>query len=786
MHRLLLKAIFRNLIVIISIIILSSCSSTQQRHDTAETAVTENVDVVTYDTELYDDEVDEKPQLTASEKIARFFSRENQREVPVDGDPYARLETREGPGRAPRINTSRINRGKKEQSSVEFVGSLSSGGSGAEISGANLAKDKKELKASGSKAYNSRDKVSINYDSEPLALIVEQLLGGLLAANYVTVAELAGSVTFQTQKSIYKYQVPAVVRDILARNGYVMKLINGVYQIGVPEVIQQLEANAAFGKSGDLVSRVINLKRGEAEEIASVVAGVLPLGASVTPVQSSNAIILRASLADISSILELVNTLSESGAADNLVAIIPLNESPPEQVAASLLGLYSNNGTLPADIPVVIPLENQQSLLVGVKSKRAMSDVRRLLKGLDRDLRDQPSLRIIPLKHLPADEIATQLNAIFGNGANPVGAQTADNSGAPNAAPAAQGNEGADANEGGDSVQAPAIVRRSSNDRGQGSPNASRFRDRQDELNSRATAGAAVTAQVQTDISIVPDNRNNALLVYANFKQFKRLREVVRSLDLPLAQVVIEATIVEVDINDELGYGVQWFLQGQGITLRSSENAQPGDPGTAGGVALLNFGVGSLNATVVLEALQAVTDVQIISSPYLTVLDGRAARLSIGDQIPFVTATSTSNANGVTVTNQVEVRDTGIILEVTPRVGVDNSVLLNINQEVSSVRPGGAGVELTPTISQRSINSDVVVKSGRTILLGGLIQDTATKTKTGVPVVSKIPIFGELFKQTQDNLNRTELLVMITPRVIRKASQLENITRQLRYNLSSK
>ena len=662
---------------------------------------------------------------------------------------------------------------------------MSSGGASANTLAIDDTRNKRELKAAGSASFKSRDRVTIRYENEALSQVVEQLLGGLLSVNYVTSANLEETVSFQSREPVFKYQVPTIVRDILARNGYVMKLINGVYQIGVPEVIQQLEANAAFGKDGDLVSRVINIKRGEAEEIATVIAGILPLGASVTPVASNNSIIVRASPVDMPSILDLTNTLSESGIADNLVGIIALRESPPEQVAAAVIALYSNNGTPATNIPVLIPLENQQSLLIGTNSKRAMADVRNLIKGLDRDLRDQPSLRVIPLKHLPADEIAGQLNAIFGSEGGNL-PSTISPSSAPNVADNSQivQNEG-DANTGGDSVQAPAIVRRSSNDQGQGSPNAARFRQEQSNINPLASAGP-ITAQTDTGISIVPDNRNNALLVFANFKQFKRIKEVVSSLDLPLAQVVIEATIVEVEINDELGYGVQWFLQGAGLSVRSSENAQPADPGTSGGVAVLGFGVGSLNATVVLEALQAVTDVQIISSPYLTVLDGRAARLSIGDQVPFVTGTSTSNANGVTVTNQVEVRDTGIILEVTPRVGADNSVLLNINQEVSSVAPGGVGADLTPTISQRSINSDVVVKSGRTILLGGLIQDRSTTTKVGVPVVSKIPLFGELFKQTQDDIERTELLVMITPRVIRKSSQLENITRQLRFNLSAK
>ncbi|MEP3669770.1 MAG: type II and III secretion system protein, partial [Roseibium sp.] len=186
----------------------------------------------------------------------------------------------------------------------------------------------------------------------------------------------------------------------------------------------------------------------------------------------------------------------------------------------------------------------------------------------------------------------------------------------------------------------------------------------------------------------------------------------------------------------------------------------------------------------VLEALQTVTDLEIISSPYLTVLDGRAARLSVGDQIPYlVQSTNASETGTTTTTNEIEVRDVGIILQVTPNIRADNSVLLNVQQEVSSAQQTGAGEDLTPVISQRTINSDIVVQSGKTVLLGGLIQSRSEKVTSGVPVISKVPVVGNLFKQTDDVLDRTELLVMITPRVVRRSLQLDSITRLLKGRL---
>ena len=184
---------------------------------------------------------------------------------------------------------------------------------------------------------------------------------------------------------------------------------------------------------------------------------------------------------------------------------------------------------------------------------------------------------------------------------------------------------------------------------------------------------------------------------------------------------------------------------GQGDTDRSG----------TGGVAVLNRTFGNFDTKVVLDALQSVTKVKVISSPYLTVMDGKSARLVIGDQIPFAIASQTqtdpgNNTDPVILTQEIETKDTGVILEITPNIRANNSVLLNINQEVSKAQPSAIEGNLTPVISKRNITSEVVVQSGRTaILLGGLIEDRIDDIETGVPILRKVPVFGNLFKQEQ-------------------------------------
>ncbi|WP_170122203.1 type II secretion system secretin GspD [Breoghania corrubedonensis] len=680
------------------------------------------------------------------------------------------------------IDTANVNLPSSGKVPVGVVAVIDNEPTNISLPGEEIQRNAGELASAGASKYDLSEQVEISFDNDPLDYVVKQLLGGLLAANYVTADKLEGRVSFKTEQPVPRAVIPSILRDILARHGYVMKLINGVYQIGSGETIAVLENNAVAGASGEYVNQIVNLKRGKAEDLAAVVASILPRGATVTPVASTNSLVLRLSPVDVKPVTELIRALVDSGAASSLVAVIPVRESSPEKVAGAINAYYSSQDIAAAEVPLIIPLEDQQALLVGAKTQRILRNARTLISGLDKDNRDAPSLRVIPLQHLPPADIANQLNAIFGGEGAGAGNRPADTS---RTARADNRDETTtDANSGGDSVPTPSIIR-SSTGRGQASPTAASFEQGRND-GSFAPKVDATIPQTDTGISIVPDTRNNALLVYATFRQFKRIRDVVRALDLPLAQVVIEATIVEVDLTDGLDYGVQAYLRGEGLDVRSSRSPFIADPGGAGGVASFDIDFGDYTASFVLHALQAVTNVKVISSPYLTVLDGRSARLSVGDQVPYLTKqTAATNTGTTTTTNEIEVRDVGIILQVTPSIRADNSVVLTIQQEVSSAKTAANGDELTPIIQQRTINSDIVVNSGKTVLLGGLIQDRDDKVTTGVPVLSSVPLMGNLFKQTNSKKSRTELVVMITPRVVRRPSQIQNITRLIKARLST-
>jgi len=292
---------------------------------------------------------------------------------------------------------------------------------------------------------------------------------------------------------------------------------------------------------------------------------------------------------------------------------------------------------------------------------------------------------------------------------------------------------------------------------------------------------------------IIPNNQNNAILVFGSPQETDTVEAMLRKIDILPLQVLIDAVIAEVTLNDSLQYGTQFFFKSRGVniildnatqTVQSlgSTALQSTFPGLVGG------GNGAGGAPFVIQTLQAVTKVNVLSSPQLLVTDNHVARLQVGSLVPYLTQTavSTITANAPAV-NSIDYFQTGVITEVTPRVNSGGQVTLDISQQVSNIdttTTPTAGIS-SPTFFQRSIQSRVVVHDGQTVGLAGLIQDTSSAGNQGIPWLKDIPILG-FFAGTQNNARtRTELLLLLTPRVVRDQRDAREATEELRQGLSN-
>jgi len=627
-------------------------------------------------------------------------------------------------------------------------------------------------------SFDPNETVKIDFSNASLNYILQQLLGGALGVNYVAPDNLPAGINFRTEQPIPKSRLLQVVRDLLSRSNLVMRFMNGVYQIGAPDTMEALQANSASGRIGEEISRVVKLPRGNAAQVVALASQLLPPNVGVLASSAADSVVIRANPSDVDSVRQLVLMLSNQAVGSERVAIIPLSRSSPEVVAQQLTQFYAPSLREGEGTVTVLPLQNQQAVLVRASEPGLMRGIQQMAAQLDRSVTDISELRVIALTHLRPSEIVPQLSAIFSNTASAGPAPAAEAS--PQAreltgvrsrlrSPQPQPKAAAD-NEDGTALAVPGPAL--------SPPSGARGADGQGGSGAFPASTATLPPE-QGETRIVADDRTNSILVYSTYSVFKRMREVVKTLDVAQAQVIIEATVVDVTLNDALETGVQFFLQRRGIVIGSgipSGNQQP----AKGGVIGVSTNIGDVSVDAILRALRSVTRLKVVSSPYLTVVDGQSARLVIGDQIPFASTTQTSsNSGNVTVTQNVEILDTGVVLEITPRIHANNSVNLNIVQSVSTPSSESSSTSLTPVISTRDIASQILAQSGRTILLGGLIQDRLHRIEDGVPGISRVPVLGGLFRQNTTKTERSELIVLITPRVVRSSSEIEGITRLL-------
>lgn len=724
--------------------------------------------------------------ITTREEVShlrQFFSQRNLRATVFSGDANPRLAGSDGREGTGYLDVRRVNEGAggQRQGRGEFFVDVA----GEEVFVEPLVRQQ-IVGGEWQAPRRAGGNVELNFNDEPLTQVIRNVLGGILGVNYVVGDGVTGSLTFRSERRFSQGELLQVMADILARRGYMIQYFNGIYHIGLPAELESLTGLRQRSQLEADSTHLIRLRRGVPANLVEVVNTLIPPGNRVSQAEGAGALLVRGDPSQFASIEELVRSLVESRPGVQALAIIPVRRTPPELIAEQVQAVFAQRGL--ADV-LMVPVPTVPGVLVVANTRETIAQVSTLVTQLDVENRDRAQIRIIQLSHLNASDLAARLTEALGDGqlVPPRGAEPAPEASAIIAAAIETANAGepvrpASATSG---VRAPRFIRGSADDP---SPTAggAGARVAQGSSGGGATRVGMPAPQAAEGIGFSADTRNNTLLVRSNFQEFQRIQEVVRALDVPLAQVVIEATIIEVDINDQLQYGVQMYLERFGLTVRSSDGAgAPADPGGGGFAGTWNSVRGATSIQAVVTALQSVTNVRVISSPYLTVVDGATSRLNVGDQIPFVIASQTSQSGGeVTVTQEIETRDIGVILSVTPRISPNNSVMLDVVQEVSSARASQTVAGANPIVSQRRVQSQIVVQSGGTVLLGGLIQERTDTGENGVPVLRRIPGVGALFNRTDNTQARSELLILITPRVVRNADSLDNLTRQLRLHVA--
>lgn len=288
------------------------------------------------------------------------------------------------------------------------------------------------------------------------------------------------------------------------------------------------------------------------------------------------------------------------------------------------------------------------------------------------------------------------------------------------------------------------------------------------------TGGSAATLGT---LRITADPRTNSLVLLADDGEYRDVLDIVRELDAPPPQVLIEATIAEVTLNDRLRFGVQWFFDNDsdftgGFASGSDDSAPSSYPGFS-----LRYLTTDVRA--VLNALSTVTDVQLLSTPRLLVLSNESAELQVGDQVPIITQSAVGLNGDSRIVNTVQYRDTGVVLSVTPRVSASGRMFIAIEQEVSEVSGTTTSDIDSPTIQQRRLSTRIQVEDGQLIVLGGLLRSSTSTGDTGIPYLSQIPGIGALFRSRDTTRRQTELVMFLRPTVVRSRREIDAVTEEL-------
>jgi general secretion pathway protein D len=489
--------------------------------------------------------------------------------------------------------------------------------------------------------------------------------------------------------------------------------------------------------------------------------------------------------------------------------LFPAGDGNAEKMAGELEKVFRSDGEGPlSGLVRVLPMQRVNAVLVVSSQPRYIAEAKRFL-GLERRVEDATtrSWHVYYVQNGQSADLENLLQRAFtpghvastsaAPGVTAPGAQPVAMTGSPGATSGLSGlgqslgaastaGRGAAAGQGGlGSLTASGQNAAGPTAAPSGNPGAEAL-----SILGGSVGQAGQAGENEERIRIIANRRNNALLIYATPSEYSVIEGMLRKIDIIPLQVLIEATIAEVTLNDQLNYGTQFFLGGHRINATLSQ-AGPGVPssntvGTVAGIPINfapNFPGFVLNngARQVINALSSVTKVKVLSAPEVMVLDNEPARLQVGDIVPILTQSQQSTITaGAPIVNSIDYRDTGVILLVTPRVNSGGLVTLDLSQEVSDVLSPTTGNIDSPTFDQRLIRTRVAVQDGQTVGLAGLIRDKDTETNAGIPILKDIPLLGGLVSGQNNTRDRTELLVLITPHVVHDQRDARALTEDLR------
>ncbi len=613
------------------------------------------------------------------------------------------------------------------------------------FSSVSFAADKTEPKAANSKF------VSIDFNNVDINVLIK-FISKLTGKNFVVDSRIKGNVTIISPTKISVKDAYKVFESVLDINGF-STVDSGTITKIVPtpkaksdnidtRMVSQPYSSA---KPGDrLVTRLIPLQYAQASELKTLFTPLVPKGSVVLAYRDTNMLIVTSALSSIDRLLKIVEVIDKQSTGKK-ISVIPIKNADAAKLVKSLTTIFSaklrgKRKTQSTQLNVKMVADERTNSIILLSSKVEAQKVKVLIELLDQEVpKGEEKIRVYYLEHASAESMVKVLMEI------PTKETT------------------------------------------------------------KPTVGQRKAPLISTKVKIMADKATNSLIIMADKEDYPILEEVISKLDIPRAMVYIECLIMEVNVTRGLNIGTEWRVA-QGIDNDVSKAVIGGfSPNadsafsTLAGVAAGNlpsgFSVGILGKSfniggvtfpdiqAVIQAFQNDKDVHILATPQILTTENEEATITVGKNVPFQTR---SAAEGGTETyNSFEYKDVGTTLKITPQISKDRLVRLNVYQELTRLDTVVQVSADRPTTLKRQIETTIIVEDGSSVVIGGLIDESITKSENKMPCLGDIPLFGWAFKSTSEGTDRTNLYVFLTPKVIKNPLEGKRIYEQKRSEIEA-
>ncbi|MDP2827028.1 MAG: type II secretion system secretin GspD [Sulfuricellaceae bacterium] len=615
------------------------------------------------------------------------------------------------------------------------------------------------------------EEVVLNFDGADLREVVKIVLVDILKETYIIDPKVQGVVNIHSSNPIKRSALVPTLEAVLRMNGASMvRESDGVFHITA-------FANAAKGALSPQVLnkskalppgysvQIVPLKYISAKEMVKILEPFTPDGGVIRVDEVRNFLFLGGNARELRHLMETIDIFDVDWISGMSVGMFRLKSVDVKTAFSEIDKIFGDKAQGPlSGVLRIIPIERMNSILVITPQPKYLEQAKIWIERLDfaGSGSGGVSLHVYEVQNGKAEKLAALLSQAYGGKRDAGQAQAEPAAVAPGLKPTEIST---------------------------GSPFAAASNTPSSSISSAPKTGGTetFTLSANSPTKIIADKDNNALIIMATPSEYEGMEQALRKLDVVGRQVLIEVTIAEITLSGELKYGLEWYFnngsKGNGWLDIGAAGITPLTPGLS--YTWLDP-TGSVKA--VLNALADDSKLNIIASPHIMVKDNHTAKIQVGDQVPTVSQTQSGITGGITpnVISSIQYLNTGVILSVTPRINAGGLVTMEINQEVSlATKTTSSGID-SPTISKRTAQSTLTIQNNETMVLGGLILDKSSNGSSGIPFLSEIPLVGGLFGSQQFKDDRTELVMVITPKVVNDTQQARMITEEFRKKVSSK